>query len=571
MTVGVHDLNLMFLSSHAGTELGRRELLTLCRQGFRYLRNENTPLWRWYSKLSTTDFDLARFSSILGQTDEEKIGAIHVLAALDRGLLSRNEVIGREQIIERWFAADSSSQLKTAALFYLAKCGDAADYPKAKSEYDSNNQSTFRAALECMISIVLRTGGPPSAQELLLSSQFESLDADLLEVVLKGFQQVTTAKLKGGIEHRNPEVRLRTLDILLERSQVDVSTAEALCRDRDARLRSRALRALESMGRSFSYSEITEVLTQRAEEGRFSVLRRRSVRGYDAQRRVTLERYLVDDLRQLSDTELTRRLDAPDSVRELEYFVRAEKYWNLYADRLRVDVDDRFSSHIERRTHRETDDESNSKPNMAESRRFIIEYTQRLHTRRGLDIICRKREPEDLTRVRTTLTEGYPGISIEDARYLARLGSWEDIALLSDAYIRPSSFPTATTVVGSEAKKEVVNAIIRLGRKKSIAELVALDLPDRILASAIEACSDTWFSGISIAALMKLLDHEAEDVRRHASIKFVRASSTKKVRDVLRRYISNRQKQYYNVIHWLDLGASLSREQVRKVVSTRWE
>ena len=51
-------------------------------------------------------------------------------------------------------------------------------------------------------------------------------------------------------------------------------------------------------------------------------------------------------------------------------------------------------------------------------------------------------------------------------------------------------------------KKEVTSAIIRLGRKKSISELVALNLPDQILASAIEACSDSWFSRISIVALM---------------------------------------------------------------------
>ena len=60
-----------------------------------------------------------------------------------------------------------------------------------------------------------------------------------------------------------------------------------------------------SMGRSFSLSEITEVLTQPAEEGRVSMFRRRSVCGYDAQGQVMLERYLVDELRQLSDTELT--------------------------------------------------------------------------------------------------------------------------------------------------------------------------------------------------------------------------------------------------------------------------
>ena len=44
-------------------------------------------------------------------------------------------------------------------------------------------------------------------------------------------------------------------------------------------------------------------------------------------------------------------------------------------------------------------------------------------------------------------------MSVEDTRYLAKLGSWEDVSLLSDAYIRRSRGPTATTGVASGSEE----------------------------------------------------------------------------------------------------------------------
>ena len=70
---------------------------------------------------------------------------------------------------------------------------------------------------------------------------------------------------------------------------------------------------------------------------------------------------------------------------------------------------------------------------------------------------------------------------------------------------------------------------------------------------------------ISDDALLGLLDHESEDVRKAASIKAVLALSTKRIKSILHEYIGNDEHLYYNVIHWLDLGASMSRSEARKV------
>ena len=86
-----------------------------------------------------------------------------------------------------------------------------------------------------------------------------------------------------------------------------------------------------------------------------------------------------------------------------------------------------------------------------------------------------------------------------------------------------------------------------------------------ILKKTIELCAESRFSKISNDTLLKLLNHESPDVRKAASIKAVQTFSVKRIKSILREYVSGDKYRYYNVIHWLDLGASMSRDDARKV------
>ena len=90
-------------------------------------------------------------------------------------------------------------------------------------------------------------------------------------------------------------------------------------------------------------------------------------------------------------------------------------------------------------------------------------------------------------------------------------------------------------------------------------------MPATILKRTIELCAESRFSEISHDTLLVLLDHESADVRKAASIKTVRALSVKRIKSILHEYVSSDKYRYYNVIHWLDLGTSMSRYQAREV------
>ena len=556
MALGVHDINILFSARTGGVKLSKRETIRLARLGFRHLSNENVPLWCWYSDLSHSRLDIAFVSSfVVGTSDDEKVGAFSVLGALERELPKDNGHIKRKDILDAWFSEKSSARVRSAALEYLTKMGTAEDYAVAKKEYDGSDLGTSRKALECMVGILLRTGQRNSAQQLVLESQFGSLDADILQAVLDGFENVETEKLLRGLEHLNAEVRLRALKVLLGRDSLNEEMVERLSGDTNALVRNEAITALLKLGRSFTEEEVKKILITEGDS--------------DKKGEEFFARYQLESLKQFSEKELTRKVEISLILDDDAYFVRVERYFAKHVKELRRDIDDTFKAYFEERIRRvETSfgDSSDSKDLVKK-----IKGSEDLHrkrpTRQGLDILCRAGKSEDLQRIRSNLQGGYTGASKADAKYLGKYGEWTDILLLSNVEVEMLSVPQAALLADyyEDFQGEVAKAILRISRGNPVSELFALEMPAVILKKTIELCAKSRFSKISHDTLFGFLNHESPDVRKAASIKAVQTFSVKQIKSILREYVSGDKYRYYNVIHWLDLGASMPRDGARKV------
>ena len=169
---------------------------------------------------------------MIATNDNEKVGALRVLSALAVDISTdKQRIISREDILNAWFSEKSSSLVGSVALEYLTKMGKTEDYAVAKKEYERNDTATYQKALECMVAISLRTGHGHSAQKLILESSFDSLDSDILQAVLQGFDNLNTDELLLGLEHLNAQVRLRTLKVLLRRGSLDEKIADQMSKD----------------------------------------------------------------------------------------------------------------------------------------------------------------------------------------------------------------------------------------------------------------------------------------------------------------------------------------------------
>lgn len=104
----------------------------------------------------------------------------------------------------------------------------------------------------------------------------------------------------------------------------------------------------------------------------------------------------------------------------------------------------------------------------------------------------------------------------------------------------------------------------KIGRS-NITSLLNIELPTTIKYKIISICSESSFKNISNETLLTLLNHESMIIRKAASLITVRSFSGTRIKEVLNEYINNENTTYYNTVHWLDLGASLSRHDAKKI------
>ena len=564
LNLGVHDANIIFSAYAKGMNLGKREIRCLTKLGFRYLTDEIVPIWCWYSATSSWQFDEAFASSLIGSSDEEKIGAIRVLDSLSRDLPTDDEPIMKEWLMETWFSDESSSLVRSAALGYLAKKGTAEEYSIAKKEYDRSEHGTILPALDCMLQILLRTGQENSAQQLALKSQFKSLNADTLQEIINGFDNLETEKLLLGLEHGHAQVRLRTLEVLLGRDALDSTMIEKLIEDSHALVRNEAVMALIKLGRSFNEEEIKTILLQ--PQNQVSNIGKTIASYADMTGENLYARYKLEQLKNLPEPVLTEKVNVSLIYDDAAYFARVENYFSKYADELRRDIDNTFSTYFEERVRRTRTFFKNipDSETVVISHRDLEDFIRKKLTRQGLDILCAKGNNEDIMRIRGNLQSGFAGTSIADTEYLRKRGEWTDIPLLAnrDAPSVSRAFGLADYM---DFEDKVAKALLGMGRNHSIPSLFSLEVPDTILKKTIEHCPVLRFSEISDEELLKLFNHESADIRKAASIMAVRALSKKRIKSLLNEYIFSDKYRYYNVIHWLDLGASMTRNEARKV------
>ena len=403
-----------------------------------------------------------------------------------------------------------------------------------------------------MIGILLKSGEGTSAQQLVIETQFESLDSDTLLAVLNGFENVETGTLLLGLEHRNVQVRLRTLEVLDERDAINHETAERLSTDSDALVRSKSISVLVKLGRPFSEEEVEKILARPD--------------GSDWQGRNIFERYQLQNLKGSPASELTSRIDIGLMYEDAAYFARAERYFAKHCAELRRDVDDNFGTYHEERIRRTKVRFGDRSASLVRRYRDREDLDRKRLTRQGLDILCQFAYREDIQRITGNLRSGYAGTSEADAKYLRKHGRWEDIPLLA----KPDMSYLGGNPLGGyeDFRHQTAKAILAMSREHSISELFALNVPEVTLKKTIQLCAESRFSQISDDALFGLLNHESEDVRKAASIKTVRAFSKRRIKTILYAYVSGDKYRYYNVIHWLDLGASMPRDEARKIART---
>jgi hypothetical protein len=538
-SIGTHDSNLLFVNRDA-LDLDFRERSTLVRSGLEHFASETVPLWHWYASIN--GFEGHAFAMYSFMRGPQQIGSLLAMRLIDEPLPSSKESIPRSVFLKRWFAADATSNLKRAALAYLTDCGLPEDLPAIKIEYDRGDYQTRGGAAEAIIRISLRQGRD-QAVKALYDLQPDAINRDLLSEVFKNGAALDDAILIEGTKNGNGMVRRTTAAILAKRNKLQPDDAERLLTDNDDETRHIALSTLIQGGRIFSEGQAEAVLVRQGSGG---ILGGFGVPTGEAQ----FGRYKRDMLAKKSDAELEGLAasqtvldrDASLALLERNFGGRKHELVALVSDQFKTDFETSFEAMASR---------IGPDSLMVKDIRNLEEHLRRGFTRRGLDIICRAAEVEHLGLVRSALASDYVGYSRLDIEYLRKHGEWQDIPLLIAAEQRIEPGVSLLSSGSTEKFQAIAKAIYSIGKNR-LNELLELEMPKNLLARVLLQISDKGFKSIAQDKIRRLL-LDAEKRR---------------VIQVLQEYVDSGEQHFYNVVHWLDLGASAPKNLAEKAAAT---
>jgi hypothetical protein len=553
-SLGPHDANLLF-KARMSFEFGRRELNGLYNNSLEHFKHENVPLWYWVEAVRGFKNSNLPFGSLISTTDR-RVGALKAMRLIAEPIVEEKS-FGRKEIVQLWFSKDSETAVRVAALEYLSECGQPSDLPYINEEFARNETQTTSEAANAIIRITLRDDRR-KALEALYALQPSTVKQDLLDDLFSLDAEFDDEILLRGLTHCNALVRITVVKLLQKRRTL-VSVAEQLLNDSDAEVRYEALRALVASGRSYSIEQAKAIFVRKNLAPRGLGLF--SMGQNDTEGEVVLERYTKQFFDRLTVAQLEE--EARLAIFELNaYFALIRRDFKLRGDDLRKAVANLFVDHFEsllegmaKRCGPSTD--------LIEDTRSLEEHLRSKFTREGLDIICSRLDAADLPLVRSMLASGSVDYSGADLRHLAKFGQWCDIPLVIASLDRPEHGRKYTSLLShasSTKREDAARTLYALGKHR-LNDLLATTMPGYILARIIPLIPDKAFQGLADAVIVPLMRSENEEVRKLASLKYVRTFPRRRVKVFLDEYMAADQF-YYNVIHWLDFGISVPRDRM---------
>jgi hypothetical protein len=564
--LGVHDTNLLFAEGGNFT-FGYRELTALLDSGFEHYSNENTPLWRWIAATDGFARQILPIYSIFGSSTERRVGAIAAMMLISEPL-QFEPPLDRKAYLDSWFAKNAASALKVAALGYLGNCGITSDLTVIRQEFDRSDNQTISAAADAIIRINLRDSREKSILALY-ELQPTSISRNVLAALFDNGAALSAEMLLDGVGHQNANVRRIVVKLLRSRRALPNEMAEQLMTDSDAAVRYEALKSLIDAGRTFSDEEAKKVLIKQTTNRGLGLFRMSDTEGEACWKHLRQQR-----LHSLKDKELEEAAREDPIFDGDAQFILAERHFKRYGESLRKSVDDQYKAEFSQALHAMVE-KFGEQANLIEKTRSLEDFICKNLTRQGLDVICRKAEPRDLGLVRKALKSDFVDYSAADVEYLRRFGEWEDIPLVIDSVARSESGRSSLILSALDDSKyrTAARAIYALGRTR-LPEVLAMQIPSRLLSHLIVATSDKAFRGLSDNSVTLLLRSENDAVRKAAALKCIRALPKDRVAKLLADYISGDQYRYYNVVHWLDFGVSIPRDRAllaaEKVLNKEW-
>ncbi|HEY1983039.1 MAG TPA: hypothetical protein VGH13_23405, partial [Xanthobacteraceae bacterium] len=537
------------------------EISALIQAGLNYYQSENVPLWHWYAKDNGFDDKLLGFYS-LGHASQARAGALAAMALIEEPLPRIPDSNRDDLFLDSWFAEDTQSEVKVAALNYLGECGLPSDLLKIKAELARGDYQTRAAALDAVVRINLREGRQKALDELF-ELKTDHISERLVGILFEHPESISDGTLLKGITQRNDAIRRACVAELASRKKLPAEIAEKLLEDNDAEIRLLAIKRLMQSGKTYSEEEGRKILVRQTSGGLLG-----STTIGDAQFRA-FQRLVRASKSEGELEELVKRASIFDRSAE---FALLERRFAKQSATLFGLIDDRYKQAFANALA-EMASQYGDESQLVKDVKGMEDYVRGRFVREALDVVLRKSDAKGLPSVRKHLADSSLAFSEHDLEYLGRHGEWQDISLIVSLVDRYAPGTSLLSIGNGKKHRLAAKALHRIGKGR-IGELLGTKMPSELLAWVIHALSDKEFKSLSDEQIGGLLSPESDRVRKITALKCVRSFPKKRLIKTLQDYIAGDKHRYYNVVHWLDFGASAPKEialrSAAKVMAREW-
>ena len=562
--IGTHDANIIY-RARPFPEFSKNELWGLLISGIEHYNSENTPIWRWYASVADRIWMPLTLQSLAGSHTARRIGAIQ--AMIDIGELLPREDPMRREIIEAWLDDEAPSQVKKQALSYLAEFGDISDVRHVENELSKNNVETNSTAAVAAIRIYLRQSRPVAFENIIRLSP-ERIQRDVVRELFSELSGISNETLILAISCRDPGLRIAAVNALIERDALSSDIARELLDDDSYDIRLAAMKLLVRTGESFSAAERNSLLVQSARQSALGGLA--GLAADLGPNREKLEAFNRWELSRLTDQEL----EAKEGILDRDpHFELLDRRFQQRGDELREAVADRYGAKFNREINA-LRARHGAEVELVGKIEKLRDRLCKSHTRQGLDIIAKKRQKIDLGLMRQLVREEYILYSSEIVQFLENFGDWSDVPSIIELVERGSSFDRPYLSNSSDQTFSIAASAIRRLSKGKMPDLVNITMPPRLLSHVLAQMTTGEFKQISDDEITSIFRNDNQDVRKAAALRCVVVFSRSKIVKILEQYTDSDKRQYYNIIHWLDLGASIPRDRAiaaaKRILAREW-
>lgn len=557
--IGVHDANLLFFF-RSELDLSRTEKTTLLTAGLQYKENQNVPFWYWTdSNLKRTKWIIQ--SRMVANDDSVARSALKIAEIFGYRPPRIPKKIDQGIWIKKWFENERNFKLRNAVEMYLSKWAEEDDIPTLQQigEGKSGQQA---ANLDCIIvGIKFRNSETEGFRELNKRDP-EQISVELQSTLQDAIQCQASDALERLAKRKADYLRLASIRELVRRDALSEDLAEELSGDNSIDVRLEAIKALADKGKHIPESRAKEALVFK-KSGLGDLLS--GAKGTDDRskfedfRRYVLSKKSLDELLAMEE-ELDHPLDVDALLMACRVFPKQTE--NL----LRSLLKDGFQGRFEKQMAGPVYLSSSQGTELAKKVRKLKGIICLGQTQEALDVLVTQMKQRDLSLVREVIDRQEIEVSGGVHQYLARFGSWDDMErmLKLGDKVKGGSTLLGADYTKTKVENSMAKALAKIGRVRFVDLLERLQ-SHALLHGVIKAVSGRVFIRLSDEKVLELMHVEDEDVRKVTALRCLQVLPKSRITRLLEKYMEEKE-QYYNAIHWLDLGSTMPRSYVQKIV-----